>query len=186
MGPRPSGGSRNCAKSCLIFRLCYRFSELSSVTMHNSLNRAFRQILHLDRLTEELDTDVETFEAHLRELRQSEERRNEDQKHRRYYWVTVIGAGALAGLTMFSITKEALGIFFPEATPNTVEHVLNIFGRNLPHSLIPKVAGLVLGILTAITGWVIAYLRGPRAGHADHKTMHLMLEHMIDERVSSK
>ena len=185
-GPQTVRRLQELRESCLIFRLCYRFSELSSVTMHNSLNRAFRQILHLDRLTEELDTDVETFEAHLRELRQSEERRNEDQKHRRYYWVTVIGAGALAGLTMFSITKEALGIFFPEAPPNTVEQVLNIFGRDLRQSLIPKVAGLVLGILTAIIGWVIAYLRGPRAGHADHKTMHLMLEHMIDERVSSK
>ncbi len=185
-GPLTVRRLQELREACLLFRLCYRFSELSSVTMHNSLNRAFRQVLHLDRMTEELDTDVETFEAHLRKLRLSEERRKEDRIHRRYYWVTVIGAGALAGLTMFSITKETLGIFFQEVPPGTADHVLKIFGRDLPHSLVPKVAGLALGILTAIIGWTIAYLRGPRTSHADHKTMHLMLEHMIDERVADK
>ena len=193
-GPMTVRRLQELRETCLVFRLCYRFSELSSITMHNSLYRAFRQVLHLDRLTVELDADVETVEAHLRELRQSEEREDEDQKHRRYYWVTVIGAGALAGLTMFSITKEALGIFFHEAPPGAVEQVLKIFGWDLPYALIPKVAGLALGILTAIIGWVIAYLRGPRAGdadhkragHADHKTMELMLEHMVEERASDE
>lgn len=185
-GPMTVRRLQELRETCLVFRLCYRFSELSSVTMHNSLYRSFRQVLHLDRLTVELDMDVETFEAHLRELQQSEERENEDQKHRRYYWVTVIGAGALAGLTMFSITKEALGIFFHEAPPGAVEQVLKIFGRDLPYSLVPKVVGLALGILTAIIGWLIAYLRGPRAGHADYKTMELMLEHMVEERASDK
>lgn len=173
-------------EACLIFRLCYRFSELSAVTMHNSLNSAFRQVLHLDRMTEELDADVETFGDHLRQLRKSEESRKEEEKHRRYYWVTVIGAGALAGLTMFSITKEFLGIFIHEGAPGAVEQVMTIFGREVPQSMLPKLAGLVLGILTAVFGWIIAYLRGPKAGHANHKTMHLMLEHMIEERVSGK
>ena len=173
-------------EACLIFRLCYRFSELSAVTMHNSLNIAFRQVLHLDRMTEELDADVETFGGHLRQLRKSEESRKEEEKHRRYYWVTVIGAGALAGLTMFSITKEFLGIFIHEGAPSAVEQVMTIFGREVPQSMVPKLAGLVLGVLTAVFGWIIAYLRGPKAGHVDHKTMHLMLEHMIEERVSGK
>lgn len=173
-------------EACLIFRLCYRFSELSAVTMHNSLNRAFRQVLNLDQMTSELDSDVETFEAHLRQLRQAEERRREEEKHRRYYWVTVIGAGALTGLTMFSITKEFLGIFIHEAPPGAVAELVTILGREIPLPLVPKLAGLALGILTAIFGWTIAYLRGPKAGHAEHKTMHLMLEHMIEENVSGK
>jgi len=173
-------------EACLIFRLCYRFSELSSVTMHNSLNSAFRQVLSLDRMTRELDSDVETFEEHLRQLRKSEESHREDEKHRRYYWVTVIGAGALAGLTMFSITKEFLGIFIHEGPPGAVEQAVTLFGRDVPLAIVPKLAGLVLGILTAIFGWIIANLRGPKAGHADHKTMHLMLEHMIEERISDK
>lgn len=173
-------------EACLIFRLCYRFSELSAVTMHNGLNRAFRQVLNLDRMTQELDSDVETFETHLRQLRKSEEDRKEEQKHRRYYWVTMIGAGALAGLTMFSITKELLGIFIHEGAPGGVEELVTIFGRPVPLPLVPKLVGLVLGILTAIFGWIIAYLRGPKAGHADHKTMHLMLERMIEERIADK
>ncbi len=174
-------------EACLIFRLCYRFSELSAVTMHNSLHRAFRQVLNLDRMTQELDFDVETFETHLRQLRKSEEVRKEEEKHRRYYWVTMIGAGALAGLTMFSITKEFLGIFIHEGgAPGAVEEFVTILGRTVPLAMVPKLVGLVLGILTAIFGWIIAYLRGPKAGHADHKTMHLMLEHMIEERIAGK
>jgi hypothetical protein len=173
-------------ESCLLFRLCYRFSELSAVTMHNSLNRAFRKVLNLDRMTKELDSDVETFEAHLRQLHQSEERRREKDKHRRYYWVTVIGAGALAGLTMFSITNEFLGIFIHEVPANGVEQFVKILNHEIPQAMVPKLAGLGLGILTAIFGWIIAYLRGPKAGHTEHKTMHLMLEHMIEEHVSGK
>jgi len=172
-------------EACLMFRLCYRFSELSAVTMHNSLNNAFRQVLHLDRMTEELNTDVDTFEAYLRALRKSEENRKEEEKHRRYYWVTVIGAGALAGLTMFSITKEILEIVIHDKPPSmVVRQIMAICG--CAQSEVPKVAGLVLGVLIAIFGWIIAHLRGPKAGHADHKTMHLMLEHMIEERMSSK
>lgn len=185
-GPEAVRRLQELRESCLIFRLCYRFSELSAVTMHNSLNRAFRQVLSLDRMTEELDSDVQTFESHLRELRASEEHREEDRKHRSFYWVTVIGAGALAGLTMFSIAKESLGIVFREAHSTVVEPSVMIFGWDVPHSLIPKIVGLVLGLLTALIGWIIAYQRGPRAGHADHKTMHHMLEHMIEERVSGK
>jgi hypothetical protein len=151
-------------ESSLVFRLCYRFSELSFITMHNALNHAFRQVLHLDRMLEELASDVAGVEMHLREVQEAKDRRNEQEKHRRFYWTTVIGSAALAGLTTFTIFKE-LG---------------ELFIHN--HETAGQVAA-VLGVLVAAIAGFFGYRKGPAAHgeeHGDHFTFHAMVDHMIE------
>jgi len=152
-------------ESSLAFRLCYRFSELSFITMHNALNRAFRRVLHLDRMLEELDSDVAGVEMHLREVQEAKDRRNEQEKHRRFYWTTVTGSAALAGLTTFTIFKELGEIFF--------HHNQETAGQ------VAAVLGVVIAAIAGFSG----YRKGPSVHgeeHGDHLTVHAMLDHMIE------
>ncbi|MFO1082123.1 MAG: hypothetical protein U1E23_16020 [Reyranellaceae bacterium] len=163
-------------ESALLFRLCYRFSELSYVSLHNALNRAFRDVLHLDRMMAELTSDIASVEQHLRELRDAEHRRLELDKHRRYYWATVLGGAALAGLTAYTIGKE-LGEL-------AIHVVAQLRHEELPHAveLIPGALGVLLALGVAAKAMQIGFRRGPpmhEEEHAGHLTMHGMLDHMI-------
>jgi hypothetical protein len=160
--------------SALRFRLSYRFSELSFVSMHNALNRAFRQVMQLDRMMERLSADVASVEMHLRDLRDAEHRRLELEKHRRYYWTSVIGGAALAGLTTYTIGKEIGELVVAAATdlPNVEKHI----------ELVPGFVAVILGLVVAGLAILIGFRRGPPAPeteHASHFTRHAMLEHMI-------
>jgi hypothetical protein len=164
-------------ESTLVFRLCYRFSELSFVSMHNALNRAFREVLHLDGMMEELGADIASVEMHLREVRETEHRRQEQEKHRRYYWASVIGGAALAGLTAYTIGKE-----IGELAVHAVDHVRGIKEPTAYSELIPGGVGILLAVGVALKAIQLGYRRGPpehEDGHAGHLTLHAMLEHMI-------
>lgn len=170
----------------LVFRLCYRFSELSYVSLHNALNRAFREVLRLDRMMEELSSDIASVELHLRELRDAEHRRLELAKHRRYYWASVLGGAALAGLTAFTIGKELTEVALHAAASLAGHH------GGLPHAteLIPGGLGVLLGLGVAAAAMRIGLRRGPaahesshgsdpEAGHEGHMAVHAMLDNMI-------
>jgi hypothetical protein len=159
----------------LAFRVCYRFSEVSRITMHNALNRAYRHALGLDRLLQEFAGDVSEIEAYLRGVEEARARS-------RFHWVTLVGGAALAGLTAFTIIKE------------TTEVVLGIRGvahwftalLGLPLNghqldLIAGVAGVAAGLFVATAAWLIGRWRrpsGPAHGHGE-MTMHAMIEHML-------
>jgi hypothetical protein len=164
-------------EDALMFQLCYRFSELSFVSMHNALNRAFRAIMRLDRMMADLSHDVASVEMHLRELREAEHRRLEQEKHRRYYWASVIGSAALAGLTTYTIGKE-----IGELSVHALAHALGRKELTAVDDLIPGGGAVFLALCVAAAAVIIGYLRGPPAPegeHAGHLTRHAMLEHMI-------
>jgi hypothetical protein len=168
---------KDLRQSVLLFRLCYRFSELSFVTMHNALNRAFREVLHVDRMMADLGSDVSNVESHLRELREAADRSLERARHRRYYWASVIGGAALAGLTAYTIGKEATEVVInlTRGTPPAVEtHV---------HTT-PGILGVILGLAVALVAFLIGLLRGPPSHgqeeeHAGHLTLHAMFDQVI-------
>ncbi|MGE0717371.1 MAG: hypothetical protein AB7P02_18135 [Alphaproteobacteria bacterium] len=156
----------------LAFRLFFRFSEISGVTMHNAVNRAFREVLGLDRMLDELADDIVEVEAHLRLV---EERR----VHHRYYWAGLVGGAALAGLTTFTILKEG--------GPPLVGLLGKLMDVPLGKVADPveswaKLAGVGLGLLVAgITVW-LGLKRKPQGGpeHRDHDlAQHALIEHML-------
>jgi hypothetical protein len=160
--------------STLRFRLSYRFSELSFVSMHNALNRAFRQVMQLDRMMEKLSADVASVEMHLRDRRDAQHRRDELAKHRRYYWTTVVGSAALAGLTTYTISKEVgeLAVAAAVGMPKIEKHV----------ELVPGIIAVVLGLLVAGAAILIGLRRGPPAPegeHAGHFAKHAMIENVF-------
>jgi hypothetical protein len=121
-------------------------------------------VLNLDRMLEELGSDVAGVEMHLREVQEAKDRRNEQEKHRRFYWTTVTGSAALAGLTTFTIFKELGELFL---------HNQETAGQ----------VAAVLGVAVALIAGVFGYRKGPAMQgeeHGDHLTVHAMLDHMIE------
>ena len=145
------------------FRLSYRFSELSFVTMHNTLNQAFRKILHLDRMLADLGADVAAADVLLRE---SYERR----KYSHFYLITGVGGAALAALTGFTIIKEAA---------NTLLH-----GHEVHNGKLALCGAVIAGLLSL----GLAYLKRPAAfekGHDWETLKEQMTHHMVSEQAKS-
>lgn len=187
---RTVGRLQKLRESFVFFRLSYRFSELSFVTMHNALNRAFREVLYLDRMLRDLGADVAAAETHLRNVHQAAERHREEERHRRFYGLSVLGGSALAALTTFTILKELLEVFYTEKHAEAVEHIWRLYDLDLA----PNAIAAVVGILSFLGALLIGYLKKPGHSeadtadhetgqameHADHGTKHAMVDHMIE------
>jgi hypothetical protein len=145
----------------LIFRLCYSFSELSYLTMHNALNRAFREVCGLDTMLERLSSDLIEIEAHLSDVKEAEEQRREHEKHTRYYWASITAGAALAGLTTYTIVKEIGELAFREP-------------------VIAGWSGAVVGILVSLIAAFIGYHKGPTRDREHDLTLHATLDQMIE------
>jgi hypothetical protein len=158
------------------FRLRYRFSELSFITMHNALNHAFRKVLNLDRMMEDLSSDVASVESYIREVRDAEHRQREEEKHRRYYWATLIGGAALAGLTAYTISRE-IG-----------ELVLGLLYEATRHEALPEGGKMVAAAIAVVLGLCVSgvtYWLGRRRGPAPHDEDHAghLAKHSMSDQV---
>jgi hypothetical protein len=88
-------------RDALLFRDWFRFTQVSHISMHNELNRAFRRALGLDQMFREFTDDVNDIDAYLRT--ESELRRAYSARK-----LTAVGAGAFAGLTALTIARELI------------------------------------------------------------------------------
>lgn len=86
-------------ESALAFRLCFRFSELSYLSAHNRVNRAFRSALRLDAIMQELGGDIAEVDAYLKSAR---DRHSKKQFDRLTLGIAVLAAAAAA----FPIGKD--------------------------------------------------------------------------------
>jgi hypothetical protein len=170
----------------LVFRLCYRFSQVSHITMHNEMNQAFRKALGLDRMMNEFAADVTEIEAFLRAVQ-------EHNTENRFYWFSVIGGASLAGFAALTIFTAIFRVLL--SWKSVQDHVLGPFDALLStewrdwlspgHSMdgiahAPEVFGLILGLMI----FMIAFLMISRQRPLPHirvqgeVTMHAMLEQM--------
>lgn len=164
-------------REALAFRLLFRFPQVSYITMHNCINAALRDVLNLDSMLEKLcqDTDeIEDFFQLRRERRQAEEDRKSIQRQhqcdRRYYFASVVGTGALAGLTAFTIVKEGVAVFSKESGASAY--------------------GFWCALAVFVLACVVGYLKRPEDSiyHSeddshDEFSMHAALEHMLHKAV---
>lgn len=95
--------------SALLFRLWFRFSTVSDISMHNAIANALRDALGLDRKLDEMQNDVEAMTHCLVAAQREKNEHEEAVRHRRYYGIGVFSAAALVGLTAQQIAKELLG-----------------------------------------------------------------------------
>jgi len=123
----------------LSLRLAYRFRQVSTITMHNSLNAGFREAFGLDKLEEELTADVVEINGYLRS-------NIEHRKERRLRWASRLAAASLTALMSLS--------FFSAVEKMTKEGVTSIEWVNL-----------ALAVLVFIGAFWITWIRGGAHGH---------------------
>lgn len=147
----------------LKFRLCYRFSHVSYISMHNATNRALRKALDLDKMAEELARDTAEIDAYLQE---AAARRTEE----RFRWVNIFGGTGLAWLTSFTIAKELLEV-------QQVSKVMQV--SKDAAGLYALMIGLIVG---GIAGWVLWFKGRPRRSKGE-KHEEKLGEHAAHEQV---
>jgi hypothetical protein len=151
----------------LKFRLCYRLSHVSYISMHNAANRALRKVLALDRMAEDLRRDTADIDAYLQEA-------SAKRTEARFRWMGIIGGGGLAWLTTFTIVKESLEVLL-----HIDDQLLHQINDHIP-GLVAVAAGLIVG---GMTGWLI-WAKGrvahrDRGKHGEHLGQHAAYEHVI-------
>jgi len=162
--PAALGTLRALLSDALSFRLGFRFSEVSYISMHNEINRAFRTVMSLDRMLRDLGDDVTVIEGFLSFRADKERAEAAHAMERRFYWTSILGVMALSGLTTFTIIKEAGEVFEG--------------GKAV------GLAAVIAGGAVALIAMGIGFWRGS-ALHAsgrhggDRFTDHAMTEHMI-------
>lgn len=148
----------------LVFRLNLRFPEVSRISLHNHFNKRFRGILELEEKLTELEGDVKVVSERLISAERSREDAEENERHRRIYWVTSIGSASLAGLTAYTIAKETLKAF-SEIEAHQISQCSVLFG-----------------IIIICVAWGTSLYKRPRKPartHEGHIGKHVMYEHMI-------
>ena len=111
---------RDLTLTSLNFRLGFRFSQVSLISMHNAVNRAFREALGLDRMLAELTADVTEAAAFLGEVQRDEaanqraaaaDQRARDAAERaraegRWRPIATLGPAFLVGIGVFQVANE--------------------------------------------------------------------------------
>ena len=92
----------------LSFRLAFRFSQVSLISMHNAMNRAFRQALNLDGMLRELSADVAEATSYLDAEQREKESKIRQLNDGRFFSLGRMGAAALIGFAAFNIANAVL------------------------------------------------------------------------------
>ncbi len=92
------------------FSLCFRFSRVSRIGMHNDVNAALRSALGLDRMLDELDRDSAQIDAYLSRVAERRDEARAARQERRWRWASMLGVLGIAWLTSFTIAKELLAL----------------------------------------------------------------------------
>jgi hypothetical protein len=160
----------------LVFRLCFRFSQVSHISMHNELNRAFRQALGLDQMLREFAADIAEIESFLRSV-------GEHRLRTQLYLFSIVGGASLAGLSALTIFRESAKVLLRY---DWVKHILqSLLAPAIERGWIgwplhPDRIGLFFGLLVFLVAAWLIWRRRPIA-HVEvegESPVHSLLEHM--------
>lgn len=122
------------------FMLCFRFTYVSHISMHNDVNQALENSLGLDRLLTELHDDTSIMDAHLLRVAADIKSAIQSRNERRFHWVSVAAVFGISWYTSFNIFKRVLGIEFFQNMFRIVDvHV----------ELTAACIGVVIGVIAA-------------------------------------
>lgn len=127
------------------FMLCFRFSCVSRITMHNQVNAALRKALGLDRMLEELNRDTAEIDNYLARAAIRRRERQTSLGEQRFRWVSVIGIFGVSWLTSFTIFKEILGL-------KNVHGLLHLPQEKV--GLVATAIGVIVGLIAGAKTWL--------------------------------
>jgi len=164
-------------KNLLHIKLNYRFLHASSITMHNSVHNAWRNVLALDSLLQEVNHQVEIAKSSRgEELLVLAGRRQE-------IW-DVSMVGIMAFLSIFTAGKESLSVLLSLATSMT-EHDMDLLSKGV--GLICGFAGAAIAVRLTKKKNNVEALTGGRFAETLSKedleeTVHRTLENSEENR----
>ena len=169
----------------LVFRVCFRFSQVSHITMHNELNWGFRESLGLDRMLREFAADVTEIEAFLRTV-------EEHKARTRLYAFSMIGGASLAALAGLSIFRESAKVLL--GYQGVAAFLYWLLGPAIRQGwitwpLMEDKIGLIAGVVVFMIALLLLGRRRPLAHiEAEGETsMHVLIEQMdTQSRAESK
>jgi hypothetical protein len=92
------------------YMLCYRFSYVSHINMHNSVNHAIRKSLGLDKMLAEIERDTMQIDKFLNQAASTKIDERSRNNEKRFRWVVIIGAGTAAWLAASNILEKVFEI----------------------------------------------------------------------------
>lgn len=116
----------------LQFRLFYRFTHVSMISMHNAVHEKWRKVLNLEEMLEEVNADVTEAENYLDDLLAQ-------QRDENFHWLSVLSAIILTFLAANTLATEAFYPLFGEENITTGQRLVTL--------------GLE-GIVALLAGWI--------------------------------
>jgi hypothetical protein len=92
-------------RDSLAFRLAFRFSQISLISMHNEVNHGLRHALDLDGMLAQLSADVSEAGAFLDASERKDEEIRREAAARRLLSIGRLGSSVLAG---FAVSDAAI------------------------------------------------------------------------------
>jgi hypothetical protein len=96
-------------RNSMKFRLAFRFSQVSMISMHNAVNRGFRQAMSLDRMLAELSSDVAAANQFLNEVQDDRRKAREEQFEGRFFHNGRVLAAIVIGIGVFQVADLISG-----------------------------------------------------------------------------
>jgi hypothetical protein len=147
-------------RASLDFRVFFRNTEVSEITMHNAFNRALRDVLGLDRMQAEFSGDVAEILAFLERQAFRERAEAEHRRATRFWFLGVLGTGILAALSVGTLLTQVL-----ENRPMFLEMWERPLAT-LQNNEASQFIGLLAGLLVLIGACFIGYLKRPQENGA--------------------
>jgi hypothetical protein len=123
---------------------------VSVITMHNSVNRAFRDVLGLARLMEKFDSDISDISGFLQRQAIFESGEREHARNRRFWFFSLMGTGVLAALTVSTLVKEGLESW--RFSQHLFDHGVTVLSSKEGPAFMAFIVGTVILIGTCVVG----------------------------------
>lgn len=160
----------------LVFRVYFRFSQVSPVTAHNELYQAFRRALDLDRLLRDLAGDVSEVDSFIRAAEQQ-------KAQTRYYWISVIGGAAVGAYYGYTAVRD-FADYLVKKKGSVPIHIPQSVIENW--QTVTDIAAIVIAAVVCLGAvWLIGRRRPLRRthGHGD-QTMRMMLAQVSEDAMT--
>lgn len=150
-----------------LFRMFYRSSSASDITMHNAMLSALRTVWSLDNRMQEMTDDVNAMAERLHAAKESEQLHDQQRRDFSLYTFGIWSAAALTGLTSFTIVKELHDVWTAPPSLTPIQEWI---------SWLPVAAGFLFAIVSLAIGFTYRTKRPDMNMKKEHSIRAMQLQ----------
>lgn len=95
-------------EKALLFRLLFRFPDISYLSMHNAFLAAWRKAYGTERLLAELNAITADITGYLADARETRRARDQHERDQRYFRLSLLGSAVLSGWLPYQFVDRLL------------------------------------------------------------------------------